>query len=119
MYFMELNGKETIRCDMCGISLDSDGGYMPNENTHLCEECGCSCMQEFRVCIVCGKPMTGGMTDLDSFYCHEECFEDAMDMWFPGAWRAAEDDGCGGYYEWYDARDCDWCGTGIFYTEWE
>ena len=45
-----------------------------------------------RICIVCGKHMHDGMTDEDGFYCHEECFEQAMDERY-GTWRAVNDDG--------------------------
>ena len=34
-------------------------------------------------------------------------------------YRACDDgDGCGGYYEWYEPREQEWCGTGIYWTEW-
>ena len=69
-------------------------------------------------CIVCGDHMTEGMTDEDNFYCHEECFDDAMFGEF-GTWRQVEDDGMGGYYEVYEPREDTWFGTGIYYTEWE
>ena len=73
---------------------------------------------EFRTCMKCGRPMAEGMTDLGTFYAHEECFEEAMDEMFPAGWRQVDDDGCDGYYEWYEPREMEWQGTGIFYTEW-
>lgn len=71
-----------------------------------------------RICCVCGKYMHDGMTDEDGFYCHEGCFAQAMDERY-GIWRTVNDDGCGGYYEWYDVREGKWEPTGIYYTEWE
>jgi hypothetical protein len=73
---------------------------------------------EERTCVVCGERVTAGMTDGDKFYCHEGCFDDAMYGEFE-IWRQVEDDGCGGYYEWYDTRESKWEPTGIYYTEWE
>jgi len=74
-------------------------------------------MMETRKCNFCGAEMFDGMTDGEDFHCCDECFEDAMSEEF-GEWRATDDDGCGGYYEWYDVRECEWCGTGIYYTDW-
>lgn len=125
-----------VKCDGCGEVIDS--GWMPTEEGrneggpwfHVCEEehyCeACSerkrldgdTMCEFRICTGCGKPMVDGMTDLDGFYTHEECFDGEMDELFPAGWRQVEDDGCDGYYEWYDPREQTWQGTGIFYTTW-
>ena len=128
----EIGNMATIKCDGCGEVIDS--GWMPiergrnedgpwfhiDETRHYCDECADEIdgKCEFRICTHCGKPMVDGMTDLDAFYTHEECFEDEMDSVFPGGWRQVEDDGCDGYYEWFDQREGEWCGTGIFYTTW-
>jgi len=121
-----------VVCDGCGEVIDS--GWMPAnhgesqtglwfsivEHEHYCDEHQEDAGKgrvEFRICMVCGKPMNDGMTDLERFYCHEECFEQAMADEF-GQWREVEDDGCDGYYQAYDAREDRWFGTGIFYTEW-
>ena len=75
-----------------------------------------------RTCIVCGKPLTAGMTDgCGFFYCCPECFPKYMDDTFgKGNWKATEhdDDGCGGYYVVKD-DDGHWEGTGFFYTDWD
>jgi len=120
-----------VVCDGCGEVIDSgwhpvDTGRNENgpwfsihEEAHYCDGCadGIAGRCEFRTCMVCGKTMVDGFTDLERFYCHEECFGQAMADEF-GQWRQVEDDGCDGYYEWYDAREQTWNGTGIFYTEW-
>ena len=125
--------RERVWCDNCGMELEFSGwlreiwhykgevkvAWSTVEDEHYCDECMRDIVpcHEFRICDVCGKPMDAGMTDLDGFYCHEECFEEAMADRF-GEWREVEDDGYDGYYEWYDVRDQTWNGTGIFYTEW-
>lgn len=106
-----------VKCDGCGEVI-AHCGTMASEHEHFCDNCSTPANQEFRICIHCGKPMVDGFTDLDGFYAHEECFEDAMDNMFPDGWREVADDGCDGYYEWFDQRECEWCGTGIFYTTW-
>lgn len=117
-----------VKCDGCGERITD--GWMPQERMadgfhiddehHYCDECAQEIEGrcEFRTCTRCGKPMVDGFTDLDGFYAHEECFDAEMDELFPGGWRQVDDDGCDGYYEWYDQRECEWCGTGIFYTTW-
>ena len=74
-----------------------------------------------RICEVCGKPLTAGMTDdLGSFYCCEDCFEKYMDRTYGrNGWRETEDDGIGGYYEAMGESKWEREGTGIYYTEWE
>lgn len=111
------DGKVAVKCDGCGKVIEHSG-TMANESEHFCDECSTPANQEFRICTVCGKPMVSGMTDDGAFFCHEECLDEAMDAEFPGGWREVADDGCGGNYEWYDQRECEWCGTGIYYTEW-
>lgn len=69
-----------------------------------------------RTCAHCGEPMIDGMTNLETVYVHERCFEEWMDENCPEGWRQVEDDGFGGYYE--ELIDGKWTGTGIFYTEW-
>lgn len=107
-----------IKCCKCGELIND--GRMTYAGECYCEECAPENepTHEFRVCIHCGKPMTEGMTDCARFYVHEGCFADAMSERY-AAWREVDDDGCDGYYEWYDPRDDEWCGTGIFYTEWD
>lgn len=126
------DGKQLIWCDNCGDELDSGWlrdiwhyqgnartGWSTVKDEHYCDKCAQDIVykHEFRTCMVCKLPMDAGMTDLESFYCHEECFDKAMCDTF-GEWRQVPDDGYDGYYEWYDAREDEWCGTGIFYTEW-
>lgn len=75
-----------------------------------------------RICSVCGKPVTAGMTNADGdFYVHEECFEKYMDEAYgKHQWMEINDDGEGGYYIYSDESILGgYCGTGIFYTEWE
>ena len=105
-----------VKCDGCGKRIEFWGTVA--DGNHYCAECSTPANQEFRICNVCGLPMFDGFTDLDGFYCHDGCFEQAMDAEFPAGWRQVEDDGCDGYYEWYDPREQEWCGTGIFWTEW-
>ena len=106
-------------CASCGCEVDTFGyvGDELNEDAIYCDGCATPAMQECRICQVCGEPMIEGMTDLGTFYAHEDCFEKAMCDTF-GQWRQVEDDGYDGYYEWYDAREQVWQGTGIFYTTW-
>lgn len=75
-----------------------------------------------RICQFCGKPMTDGMTDLETFYTHEgECFEKEMNrIYGEGMWYPTDDDGEGGYYVVVpNSPDEESKGTGIFYTVWE
>jgi len=107
-----------VKCCKCGELTDA--GFMTENGACYCDECAPESepTREFRVCVHCGKPMTAGMTDFVRFYVHEGCFADAMGERY-ATWREVEDDGCDGYYEWYDPRENEWCGTGIFYTEWD
>lgn len=113
-------GQAAIFCDgchevigACGTMCQSDDG---KEELHFCDACSSPANQEFRVCMHCGLPMVDGMTNLETVYTHEECFEAWMDENCPGGWREVEDDGCDGYYE--EKLDGEWVGTGIFYTTW-
>ena len=110
-----------MKCDGCGAEIVFRGTMCETDDgkgmESFCSRCSSPANQEFRICTVCHEPMIDGMTDLEGFYAHEECFEKAMDERF-SEWRQVDDDGCGGYYEWYDQRECERCGTGIFYTEW-
>ena len=76
-----------------------------------------------RICAVCGKPVTAGMTDVDgNFYVHEgDCFEKYMDDNFgKHRWMEIVDDFEGGYYiASDDSTAAGYYGTGIFYTEWK
>lgn len=76
-----------------------------------------------RICVVCGKPVTTGMTDQEeSFYTHEgKCFEKFMDRTYgKHCWMEINDDGENGYYICKDDNVVGgYLGTGIFYTEWE
>jgi len=106
-----------MKCTNCGTELH-DTAY-EDDNGVYCWECEpdapCS---ERKVCDVCGALMADGFVGDDEYVCRG-CFEEWMDDRFPAGWRDCDDDGCGGYYEWYDVRECEWCGTGIYWTEWE
>lgn len=72
-----------------------------------------------RTCMICGKKMVAGMTDLSNFYTHEECLPAAMDkIYGKHQWMVVpEEQEDGGYYvAWIDGKVED---TGIFYTDWE
>ena len=76
-----------------------------------------------RICEICGKPVTAGMTDeVGSFYCHEECFEEYMDKTYgKHRWMElgnGEEDEYGGYYIVTSDVVGGHEGTGIFYTDW-
>ena len=73
-----------------------------------------------RTCERCGKKMTDGMTDLVSFYCCEECFQDEMDeLHGKGWWFTTPEEGAnGGYYMAYDPYTKSYYDTGVFYTAW-
>ena len=124
-----------VKCDGCGEVIDGCGwfrfeplaesgpgsaGYRYDDNEHYCDECADKLEHrgEFRICDRCGSVMTEGFCDEEADHICEECFEDWMHESFPAGWRAVEDDGCGGYYEWYEPREQEWCGTGIYWTEW-
>ena len=112
-----------VKCDGCGRAIIDNGWLGYGIDEHYCDKCYCDGKaggraDEFRICTHCGKPMIDGMTDLNTFYAHEECFEGAMGSTFPDGWRQVEDDGCDGYYEWFDRWEGKWRGTGIFYTTW-
>jgi len=72
-----------------------------------------------RECEECGKGIREGFTDMDGgLICCKECFNSYMDKTHgKNAWRETEDDGCEGYYQYYESEK--WYGTGIFWTEWE
>ncbi len=80
---------------------------------------------DMRICEICGKKVTDGMTnDCGDFYVHEgKCFEKYMDkVYGKHKWMelgGGEEDGEGGYYIY--SEDCagGYMGTGIYYTEWE
>lgn len=75
---------------------------------------------EIRFCNECGKPYDCGyMVDDGSWYCCEDCFEEAMDRDFrKDKWHGTEEEGgYGGFYENLQ-DDGTWEDTGIFYTEW-
>lgn len=77
---------------------------------------------EHRICEHCGQHLTrcGMTTDDGDFYCHEECFADYMDKTYgEHRWMEVEDDGCNGYYMYYDPDKDSTFATGIYYTEWE
>ena len=141
MYFTELSGKEKVRCDACGIEIECGGWYpylpitydgktarMYDTPQHYCDECGKHLVNkgEFRICDVCGKPMTFGFTNEGNnlgadFHACEDCFEQRMSDEF-GQWRKSGSDyegECGGYYEAYDAREQEWYDTGVYWTQWD
>lgn len=121
-----------VKCDGCGEVIEDcgwmtsemaccDGGGVMHRERHYCDGCepkGEPNRWEFRICDRCGSVMTDGFCDEEADHICEECFEDWMHESFPAGWRAVEDDGCGGYYEWYEPREQEWCGTGIYWTEW-
>lgn len=109
-----------VKCDGCGKVI-KHSGTMASETEHFCDECSTPANQEFRICDHCGKPMVDGMTDLCDFYCHEKCFERAMDARYPDGWRinpSGDEGPCGGYYDSLYKPDGSWNDTGIFYTTW-
>ena len=132
-----LNGNQVVKCDDCHMEVESgwmlytvavDDGrtfHVVDDERHYCDECAerYECRSEFRICRRCGTLMYSGFTDEGnemgySFLCCEDCFEQEMAERF-GEYRACDDgDGCGGYYEWYEPREQEWCGTGIYWTEW-
>ena len=127
-----LNGNQVVKCDDCHMEVESgwmlytvavDDGrtfHVVDDERHYCDECAerYECRSEFRICDRCGSVMTEGFCDEEADHICEECFEDWMHESYPSGWRAVEDDGCGGYYEWYEPREQEWCGTGIYWTEW-
>ena len=74
--------------------------------------------EPLRICMVCGRPLTQGYTDEGDFYCCEEHFNDAMESYFSENYREVENDGCGGYYEYWDEYRDRYAPTGVYYTEW-
>lgn len=78
-----------------------------------------------RICEVCGRAMTKGMTDdFGTFYAHEgKCFNKYMNRTYgKHRWMqlgANETDGFGGYYIYTADVVGGFAGTGIYYTEWE
>ena len=80
------------------------------------------------ICEVCGQPvMFGCMTDRDGdLHVHPgTCFERYMDdVYGEHKWMAIDDtnyatDGCDGYYLVSHPNSRGFCGTGIYYTEYE
>ena len=119
-----------VKCDGCGESIIDNGwSAYPDDSKeilHFCDGCeprDIPHRHEFRICRRCGTLMDSGFTDEGnemgySFLCCEDCFEQEMAERF-GEYRACDDgDGCGGYYEWYEPREQEWCGTGIYWTQW-
>lgn len=79
-----------------------------------------------RICPICGRTVNAGMTDEDwSFFVHDgECFETYMDRQFgKHKWMELGKDATdefGGYYLLStDHNEQGFCGSGIYYTEWE
>jgi len=128
------NDERIVKCDGCGERIESGWqryekvydfmgcfiGDSTVEDEHYCDDCALAVKlkHEFRICDRCGSVMTEGFCDEEADHICEECFEDWMHESFPAGWRAVEDDGCGGYYEWYDAREQEWQGTGVYWTDW-
>lgn len=117
--------KKTVVCDGCGKVIEHSGSMCSapdndEEMLYFCDECSTPANQEFRICIHCGMPMIDGMTDLDRFYTHTECFEAEMNrIWGEGLWHETEEAGVDdGFYEAYDSYEEAYFDTGIFYTEW-
>lgn len=80
--------------------------------------------ENIRICEHCGRPLNGlegGMTTDDGdFYCHEDCFAEYMDKTYgKHQWMEVNDDGCNGYYMYYDPDKDSTFATGIYYTNWE
>ena len=125
MIYTELSGKEKVRCDSCGIEIESCGwlAYIDGDEFHVCD--GCAPMfrveHEFRICDVCGAVMADGFLVEDgSLHICEGCFKPWMDENCPDGWRVNEhgDDLLwdGGYYD--ELIGGEWCDTGIFWTQW-
>lgn len=81
-----------------------------------------------RICDFCGQPITFGcMTDgSGDWFVHEgPCFVQWMDKTYgEHSWMVIDDtdyatDGCDGYYLVAHPNDRGFCGTGIYYTEYE
>ncbi len=78
-----------------------------------------------RLCTICKKPVTAGMTDDEgSFYAHEgKCFTKYMDETYGiHKWMSLgndEVDEYGGYYIASADVVGGYQGTGIYWTEWE
>lgn len=78
-----------------------------------------------RTCLICGKKVNAGMTDEDwSFFVHSDCFPTYMDRQFGehrwmGLGGNAHDEFDGFYIVAADDREEGYCGTGIYYTEWD
>lgn len=78
-----------------------------------------------RVCTICGKPITSGMTnETGDFYIHEgKCFNKYMNnVYGKHRWMElgnGDQDEFGGYYVVTTEVVGGIQGTGIFYTEWE
>lgn len=94
--------------------------FMPTDNNVGAVEdflrmLGC---EPIRVCRVCGNTLTDGYTDEGEFYCCPDHFHEAMQGYFGESYREVEDDGCGGYFEFWDEYRESWAPTGVYYTEW-
>ena len=72
-----------------------------------------------RRCVICGKEVQDGMTDLENFYAHEKCFPAAMNkIYGKYRWMMVDEElEHGGYYAYWNGTGFE--DTGIFYTEWE
>lgn len=113
--------KERVWCDNCGDEIEHCGWMACTDRgheVHYCDDCApkFDVEHEFRICMGCGEPMVEGMTNLETVYVCEECFEPWMDENCPGGWREVDDDGYDGYYE--ERIGGELVGTGIFYTTW-
>ena len=120
--------KERVWCDNCGDEIEHCGWMACTDRGHevqYCDDCApkFDVEHEFRICMVCGKPIVEGFTDEGSgcgadFYSCEECFEQAMAETY-GEWRKNYEEGYnGGYYDAYEPRECAWFDTGVYWTEW-
>lgn len=112
----KLDGRPIVKCDGCGCAI-AECGTMADEHHHYCDDCSTPANQEFRICMECGMPMVEGYTDEGTFYACEGCFDAAMLDYF-GEYREVDDDGCNGYYEWFEPRECAWNATGVYWTQW-
>ena len=117
-------------CAKCGERIEDRGWEVfpdgSNEILRFCDGCEPTDVphrHEFRVCRRCGMPMNSGFTDEGndmgySFLCCEECFDAEFFEHYGNMRITTDNDGCGGYYMWYDEREQEWCGTGVYWTDW-
>lgn len=118
----KLNGCPIVKCDGCGEVIDACGWLGYDIEEHYCDDCYANGKaegraDEFCICMECGMPMVEGYTDDGTFYACEGCFDAAMLDYF-GEYREVDDDGCNGYYEWFEPRECTWNATGVYWTQW-